>query len=52
MLMYLLKDDILIKTGENCSVYNISGESSHEMYAITEKGRDFIDKWISAEELE
>jgi len=51
MLMYLLQDGMLVDTGQNSGVI-MSGMPSQKLYGITEKGRDFIQKWLSAEELE
>lgn len=51
LLMYLLQDGMLVDTGQNSGII-MSGMPSQKLYSITEKGRDFIQKWLSAEELE
>lgn len=50
LLMYLLKDGLLVDTGKNGGVI-IAGVPSRELYMLTDKGRDFINKWLSAENL-
>lgn len=51
MLMYLLKDEMIVDTGKNSGII-MSGMPSQKLYQLTEKGKSFIDKWLSAEELE
>jgi DNA-binding PadR family transcriptional regulator len=50
MLMYLLQDGMLVDTGQNSGII-MSGMPSQKLYSITEKGKTFIQKWLSAEEL-
>ena len=51
MLMYLLSDGMLSDTGQNSGVI-LAGVPSLKLYQITEKGRTFVQKWLSSEELE
>lgn len=50
LLMYLLNDGLLVDTGEDCGI-SIGGIPAHKSYKITEKGKVFIKKWVSMEEL-
>ena len=51
LLMYLLEDGLLVDTGKSGGVF-IAGVPSRKFYSLTDKGRDFINKWLSANELE
>ncbi len=45
MVSYLIKDGLLSKTSEVAIYFN--GVPSHEVYSITDLGREFIEKWVS-----
>ena len=45
MVAYLLKDGLLSKTGEVAIYFN--GVPSHEIYSITEQGKQFIENWVA-----
>lgn len=51
LLMNLLKDGLLVDTGRHSGVV-LAGVPSAKLYRLTEEGREFIDKWLSAEVLE
>lgn len=51
MLMYLIKDGMLVDTGQNSGVI-ISGMPSQKLYQLTEKGRQFVNEWLSGAEIE
>jgi len=51
LLMNLLKDGFLIDTSQNSGVI-LAGVPSAKLYQLTSSGREFIQKWLSAEELE
>jgi hypothetical protein len=51
MLMYLLQDSLLVDTRENSGVI-LSDMPSQRLYAITQKGRDFIAKWMGSGEID
>lgn len=51
LLMNLISDNLLIYTNQNSGVI-IAGVPSAKLYALTPKGRDFINKWLSAENLD
>ena len=51
LLMYLLDDGLLTDMGNAGSV-TIAGVPSLKLYRLTDKGREFINKWLSAERLE
>lgn len=50
LLMNLLKDGFLTDTGQNSGII-LAGVPSAKLYRLTNKGREFIQKWLSAEEL-
>ena len=50
LLMYLLKDGLLIDTGQTSGV-TIAGMPSQRLYAITQSGRTFIQQWLGATEI-
>jgi len=50
LLMNLLKDGFLIDSGKNSGVI-LAGVPSAKLYQLTSKGREFINRWLSAEEL-
>ena len=45
MLMYLLKDKLLIDTGKTSGVI-MSGMPSQKLYQLTDDGRIFINEWL------
>lgn len=49
MVSYLIKDGLLAKTEEVAIYFN--GVPSHEVYSITDLGREFIAKWVSGREI-
>lgn len=49
MLEYLIKDGLLIEKGHVAIYFN--GVPSHKIYAITSKGRDFVSRWLSGDEI-
>ena len=51
LLMYLLKDGLLVDTGQNSGVV-MAGVPSAKLYALTTKGKEFIQKWVHANEIE
>ena len=51
LLMYLLDDGLLTDAGQFSGVI-IAGIPSQRLYRLTDKGRVFIDKWLSATRLE
>jgi len=51
MLMYLLKDELLIDTGQNSRVI-LSGMPSQKLYSLTKKGRQFVNEWLKGDNLE
>ena len=51
MILHLLHDGLLVDTGMDSGV-QIAGIPSHKIYAITPKGRDFIERWLRAAKLE
>jgi hypothetical protein len=50
MLMYLLEDGLLEDTGRDSGVI-LNDMPSQKLYSLTQKGREFIDKWISSDEI-
>ncbi len=51
LLMYILEDGLLVDTGQTSGII-MAGMPSEKVYGLTEKGREFINKWLSAEELD
>jgi len=51
LLMYLLEDGLLVDTGETSGVI-IAGIPSMKMYQLTDKGRQFIARWVAAQQLD
>lgn len=51
MLMYLLKDGLLVDTGQNSGVI-LSGMPSQKLYSLTRRGRQFVNEWLRGENLE
>ncbi len=51
LLMYLLDDGLLTDAGRAEGII-IAGIPSQRLYRLTDKGREFIDKWLSATRLE
>lgn len=51
LILYLLRDGLLVDTGKTSGVY-IRDLPTEKVFAITAKGREFIDQWISAKEIE
>ena len=51
MLMYLLKDGLLIDTGQDSGV-RMSGMPSQKLFQLTAKGRQFVNEWLSGAEIE
>jgi len=51
LLMYLMQDGLLSDTGQNGGV-TIAGVPSRELYQLTPAGREFIQKWLTAQEIE
>lgn len=45
MVAYLIKDNLLTKIGEVGIYFN--GVPSHEIYEITESGKQFIANWVA-----
>lgn len=50
-LLYLLEDGLLIDGGLAPWATQIQGVNTHDRYFLTEKGRTFVDRWMSAEPL-
>ena len=50
MLLYLIRDGLLINTGQHGGVI-IAGVPSRTLYRLTDSGRIFIEKWLGAGEL-
>lgn len=50
-LLYLLEDGLLIDGGMAPWATQIQGVNTHDRYFLTEKGRAFVDRWMSAEPL-
>ncbi len=51
LLLNLLKDGFLVDSGKNSGVI-LAGVPSAKLYQLTEKGRTFVRRWLSPEELE
>lgn len=51
LLMYLLQDGYLIETEYKSGVI-VAGVPAWRMYELTNEGREFIRRWVSAEELD
>lgn len=51
LLMYLIKDKLIVPTGRNSGVI-LSGVPSGVEYGITSEGRNFINHWLQADPLE
>jgi hypothetical protein len=51
LLMYMLEDGLLVDTGQNSGVI-LAGVPSAKVYQLTDKGRQFIQRWVTAQELE
>lgn len=51
MLMYLLQDGLLVFTGQDSGVI-MNDMPSQKLYALTTKGREFINKWLGSGEIE
>jgi hypothetical protein len=51
LLMYLVEDGLLVYTGRHSGAI-INGVPTARMYRLTDKGREFIGKWLGAESLE
>ncbi len=45
MVAYLVKDGLIVKKGEVAIYFN--GVPSHEIYEITELGKQFITNWVA-----
>ena len=45
MLMYLLKDNLIIDTGETSGII-MSGMPSQKLYQLTTDGRLYVDEWL------
>lgn len=50
LAMYLIQDKFLKFTGKE-SMVHIMGKPTSKIYELTEQGREFIRKWVSAEEI-
>jgi hypothetical protein len=50
MLLYLLRDGLLLNTGHNGGAI-IAGVPSRVLYRLTPAGREFVGKWLGAGEL-
>ncbi len=50
MIMYLLKDGMLIDTGKTSGII-MSGMPSQKLYQLTDKGRVFVNEWLSGKEI-
>ena len=50
-ILYLLKDELLVKTGKNSGVFT-GGVPTWEEYSLTDKGRQLVDNWKQARSLE
>lgn len=51
LLLYLIKDGLLSESGKDSGIY-MSGVPSAKEYALTDKGKEFIEKWINARNVE
>jgi DNA-binding PadR family transcriptional regulator len=51
MVMYLIQDGLLVDTGQTSGVI-LSGMPSQKLYQLTPSGKEFVNKWISAQEIE
>lgn len=51
LLRNLIKDELLEEMPIHSGV-TIAGMGSHEFFAITDAGREFIDLWLRAKDLE
>ena len=47
LILYLIKDAMLIESGKDSGVY-MSGIPSSKEYFLTDKGKEFIEKWVQA----
>lgn len=53
LLQYLIQDELLIQVPDPSGMRVVSqGIPAAEHFAITDKGREFIDRWLGAEDLE
>jgi hypothetical protein len=51
LILYLLRDGLLTDTGKTSGVY-IRDLPTEKVFAITEKGREFINHWLAAKVLD
>ena len=51
LVMNLIHDELLVDTGSTSGVI-IAGVPSAKTYQITRQGREFVNKWVSAREIE
>jgi len=49
--MYLIEDGLLKDTGVDSGI-SVGGVPVYKVWRLTQKGRDFITKWLANEELE
>lgn len=50
-LMYLLEDGLLIEVPVNGGSIRVAGVPALQGYEITDKGLEFVDRWINASRL-
>lgn len=52
LLMYLLEDGLLVQVESPGAQMIIMGMPQHEYFAVTQKGRAFINHWLAADPLD
>jgi hypothetical protein len=52
LLRYLLQDGLIVQVQPDRWQVQIMGMPSHEYFALTEAGQEFIDRWLRAQELD
>jgi hypothetical protein len=52
LLMNLLQDGLVVEVRSGGGGVFIMGMPSHQFYQLTPRGREFIDKWLRAEDLD
>ena len=50
MLMYLMQDGLVINSGQHGGAI-IAGVPSRVLYQLTDKGREFVQKWLGSGEI-
>jgi hypothetical protein len=49
--IYLIKDGMLTASGKDSGIYMNDVPSSKE-YFLTDKGKEFVEKWVNAKKVE